>query len=100
MERKVPTPPPPYSGLWNVFVPSRKQLVVLIYLSRRDQPPPRVLPDSTEVLCQLRNKSIIHLVKGARGPNKLDTIWLSASPSPHSACSCSTRTPGVPQFLV
>ena len=27
-------------------------------------PPPRVLPDSTGVLCQLRNESTIHLVQG------------------------------------
>ena len=48
-------------GAVECFVPLTRSS---FYLFRRDHLPTWVLPDSTEVVCQLRNESIIHLVQG------------------------------------
>ena len=59
------------------------------------------MPDSTEVLCQLRNESIIHLVtKAHEGLNKLDTIWLGTSPKSPQRMQLFNSHPGVPQSLM
>ena len=58
---------------------------------RRDQPapPPRVLTDSTEVLCQLRNETD-YPPRQYEGLNKPDPSGWAPLPTPHSVSSCPT----------
>ena len=88
-------------GAVECFVPSRKQLVVLIYLSRRDQPPHigscRTLP---RCCASCVTKRLSPSSRAHEGLNKLDTIWLGASPKSPQRMQLFDSHPGVPQFLM